>query len=198
MYWRASSQLVKIGPPRALRTHAVQHLWLFLAVDPVQVECELVNTIFKFDVRCNGSWDTSTWPDDMACYNWICVLAMKASKKWIAGYYPERGSLRRHREKLYGVPPTHAIACRLRLLTSGWLPGYRLSYNNVQNIENDNRGYQPFRLFTNKIVYHTPVSAANDNEPIDYNYACNQNQYLQEHLQQHQPHQQHQLAVPTQ
>ncbi len=66
------------------------------------------------------------------------------------------------------------------------------------NIENDNRGYQPFRLFTNKIVYHTPVSAANDNEPIDYNYACNQNQYLQEHLQQHQPHQQHQLAVPTQ
>ena len=45
---------------------------------------------------------------------------------------------------------------------------------------------------------HGPVSAANDNEPIDYNYACNQNQYLQEHLQQHQPHQQHQLAVPTQ
>ena len=37
MYWRASSQLVKIGPPRALRTHAVQQLGLFLAVVRVRV-----------------------------------------------------------------------------------------------------------------------------------------------------------------
>ena len=63
MYWRASSQLVKIGPTRALRTHAVQQLGLFLAVVRVRVGCEGVGTSssLSIDVMVVDI-------QDMACY----------------------------------------------------------------------------------------------------------------------------------